>query len=244
MPDNTVQGVPDIVIPSRATPAPWLGHAAVAQHTMIGGHVWIVGAQPDWARNLDWVTTVPLAQSNRIADAWHNVGHILRWVLDNDAIGQRFVWSADDVFPLRPHTPGVYARTQPLDWYVDRIVATRNGNATYHNEYVRGVVAQRDLLRREGHDTATYPNLCCHMPLLADKTLLEVDMARLATIPRHPLGAFKAAHTPAVEPVRIPDPKLRNAEHVLPDRDVVSLASQTWTRRRQIAKVLARRFPL
>lgn len=132
------------------------------------GRVWLVGACPTWARNVEHVHTT------QRGNKWENSNLNLRAALAHGEISDTFYLFDDDFYVLRP--------TETVEQYhrgtVDEMVDEYKKQLTNDSNYLRRVKEARDVLRGWGFpDPLSYE---VHVPLCVDKAKMAGVMNRLA----------------------------------------------------------------
>lgn len=144
----------------------------------------------------------------------------------------RFVWAADDIFPMAPQVPllpcgladwPTWCRTLDLAEFVKRW-QRRNPSDFYTRRFVEGMAGQLAII--EELAPATTWNADCHMPHVVTGDRLAELLELFATkYPDHPAGHWRAVYGalwPAAEVIRRPDPKAATST------DWVSTSPVTW----------------
>jgi len=199
--------------------------------------VTIIGGKPLWWRG----PHIPTSQ---------NAGPRFQWTKNfpnamkaaHKAFESPFLWTADDIFPLRRFDDysTTWCRKTDLDTYLDRWGKV-NPNG-YTRIFVEGIASQRDILRNQGIDTQH--NADMHMPHMLDPNNLR-DLMKLLKddYPEHPAGHFRAIYG-GLWPgkvVRVKDPKITTAGSIDESLGWVSTCDYSW--RSKIGKIIQKKFP-
>lgn len=135
------------------------------------GRVWIVGACPTWAQNVEHIHT------NQRGNKWENSNTNLHAALSNSDISDTFYLFDDDFYVIRPvdEVPAYNRGT------VDDMLADYRKQLTNDSNYLRRVREARDTLRAWGYaDPLCYE---VHVPLTVDKLAMAGVLNRLADTP-------------------------------------------------------------
>lgn len=180
-------------------------HAGVTELWTVGEHPTVL--TPD--RHID--------SPNDQRAAYLNVQQHLRAVLDM-IDGDRFVWTADDVFTLSPWRPGVYVRRDTLAEHL----------RTYPNKghYSRAVRASIEIVRGLGYDPEEVPTGAGHRPWLVDPHRAE---QAAAAVQLRGEGEWMMVYVAGLEDVTpVGNAKVHGHGLIAPDADVASTDPRSW----------------
>lgn len=186
--------------------------------------VWTVGETPPTIspdRHIDSPNTAKPTYLNVVA-------HLRAALAEMD--GQPFIWTADDIFPLKPWEPGVYVRKESLAGHLRRY-----SNRGHYTHAVRGAVA---LVKSWGYDPEQVPCGAIHRPWLVDP-----ERARMVTdaIAAQGVGEWKMAYVAGVVGATpIGDPKIVGHGMPQPDADMISTEAGSW--RRNAGRIIRETF--
>jgi hypothetical protein len=186
--------------------------------------VWTVGQRPDGVTPDHHIDS----PNNRRPLYFNTLGHLRAALADMD--GAPFVWTADDIYPMAPWAPAVYARKQTLAGHL-RDYPNR-GN------YTTAVKASVALVERMGHDPELTWCGAVHRPWL-----VEPERARRITdaVWEQGAGEWKMVYVAGLEDVvPVGDPKIFGHGMPQPGADMISTEVQSW--RRNAGRLVRERF--
>ena len=131
-----------------------------------------------------------------------------------------FVWTADDIFPLKPWAPGVYTRKDTLAEHL----------RTYANKghYTRAVRASAEIVRARGYDPEKVPTGAGHRPWLVDP-----DRARDAVkaVADRGEGSWAMVYVAGLDgTIPAGNSKVHGHQMIQPTADMASTEAQSWKR--------------
>lgn len=131
-----------------------------------------------------------------------------------------FVWTSDDIYPLKPWTPGVYTRRDTLAAHL----------RTYSNKghYTRAVRASVELVRARGYDPEEVPTGAGHRPWLVDP-----ERARdvVAAVDERGEGSWAMVYVAGLDgTIPAGNSKVHGHNMIHTDADMASTEPQSWKR--------------
>lgn len=142
-----------------------------------------------------------------------------------------FVWIADDVFPLKPWTPGVYVRKASIAAHL-RMYASRGA-------YSRAIRASVEIIRDLGHDPEQVPCGSIHRPWLVNADRVR-DSVKL--VQEKGDGEWKTVYVAGLnDTIPAGDPKLVGRGMPKPNADMISVFVDSW--RYNAGRIIRETFP-
>lgn len=142
------------------------------------------------------------------------LGHLRRVT---EQVDGEWIWCDDDVFTIKPWTPGVYVRSYSIARHL----------RDYPNRgvYTQAVRASVSLMQDDGLDPEQVPCGPCHRPWLVDS-----ERVRRVTDAVEPVGgSFKTYYVAGLsDTIPGPDAKVRGRGMPHPDADVISVFNDSW----------------
>lgn len=203
------------VVPIGKGRPPSLPYAARALEQYAGvTELWTVGERPTTLtpdRHIDSPNTAKPVYLNVIT-------HLRAALAEMD--GEPFIWTADDIFPMRAWLPGLYVRKESLAAHLRRY--SNKGN------YTHATRASVNLVRAWGYDPEEVPCGAIHRPWVVDP-----ERARRVTdaVWAQGAGEWKMLYVAgAVGAQPVGDPKIFGHGMPQPDADMISTENQSWRR--------------
>lgn len=225
----------------RPTPDPlrW-SLRSVAEH-LPHSEVVICGHLPAWV-DPAMVTHLPTDQGHR---KFVNIGMNLHAALDAFR-GETIYWFNDDFFVLAPvDVVPLYSRG-PLGPWCQQLRKKKGAGSyhTDHDDWLRGIEGQRQILRQWGYgDDTPCTDLHVPMPVVADELAETLDRVT-STNPDHPHGHFRMIYGAGRDVVEMDDPKPASVKKRIDEwpHPYISTSVRTWSRG-TIGSQLRDRFP-
>lgn len=203
-----------VVIPIGAGRPPSLPYVlrALAANTTVD-HVVTVGAEPKGV-NPDMHIANPNSNRTRYLNV---LAHLCKAL---EVIDAPFVWTADDIFPMRPWTPGVYVRKESIAAHLRRYQHLGN--------YAAACRASVKIIEGLGYKPDEVPCGAIHRPWLVDpdRARLTVDRVRARGA-----GEWKMVYVAGLDGViTAGDPKVVGFGVPQSNADMISTDHQSWKR--------------
>ena len=164
----------------------------------------IVGVLPDWV-DPETVTHIPTVQGRR---KFENIGVNLHAALDVFR-GETIHWFNDDFYVLSPVTEVPLIDRGPMGPFCQSLRKHKAAGSysTDHDDYLRGMEGQRQILRSWGFDDDT-PCVDLHVPIPVDvDRCVDILERTTAANPGHPHGHFRMLYGAGLPSVRSKDVK-------------------------------------
>lgn len=131
--------------------------------------VWIVGARPHWAKNVNWI------QTNQIGTKYQNTTLALETICTNSDVSEDFIYCNDDFFVMQ-YTDELppYHRGPVID--VEKAYKAKYKNKLY--KYLTGMTQTRELLHSLGHKNPLSYELHIPMIINKEKMLKVLDLGK------------------------------------------------------------------
>ena len=142
-------------------------------------------------------------------------GHLRRVC---ESIDGEFIWCDDDMFTMKPWTPGVYVRPFSIAYML-----SHNANRGYWSQAVRNSIK---VMKQWGHDPETVPCGPTHRPWLinTERTIEIVDALDAVGG-----GSFRALYVAGLDGlIEVSDPKIWGRGMPKPGADVISVFNDSW----------------
>lgn len=140
------------------------------------------------------------------------LGHLRR---ATEHIDGKWVWCDDDMFLLKPWTPGVYVRGYSI--------ASMLRKYPNRGTWSQAVRASIKVMEGWGYDPEEVPCGTIHRPWLVDSDRVRMVCDALGN------GSFKALYVAGLDDViPAPDPKVTGRGVPKPDADVISVLHDSW----------------